>query len=46
MPYSLQGQKELLVSLFQTLVLMQFNTGAVHSYEAIKQATGIGEQLN
>ncbi|XP_067949254.1 cullin-4B-like [Watersipora subatra] len=38
-----KGKRELQVSLFQTLVLAQFNTSDRHSYEALKQATGIDD---
>lgn len=36
-------KKELQVSLFQTLVLLMFNTGENFSFDEIKQATGIEE---
>uniref|UniRef100_A0A8C2YNQ1 Cullin-4B n=1 Tax=Chinchilla lanigera TaxID=34839 RepID=A0A8C2YNQ1_CHILA len=36
-----EGEKELQVSLFQTLVLLMFNEGQEFSLEEIKQATGI-----
>ena len=39
---SLQGRKELQVSLFQTLVLLMFNEGEEFSLDEIKLATGIG----
>lgn len=39
---SLQGKKELQVSLFQTLVLLMFNEGEEFSVEEIRTATGIG----
>lgn len=41
-PSSLQGKKELQVSLFQTLVLLMFNEGEEFSVEEIRSATGIG----
>lgn len=40
-----QEKKELQVSLFQTLVLLMFNTGETFGFDEIKQATGIGETL-
>lgn len=42
-PSSLQGKKELQVSLFQTLVLLMFNEGEEFSVEEIRSATGIGD---
>lgn len=36
-------KKELQVSLFQTLVLLMFNTGETFGFDEIKQATGIEE---
>lgn len=43
---SLQGKKELQVSLFQTLVLLMFNEGEEFSVEEIRSATGIGDLKN
>lgn len=40
-----QEKKELQVSLFQTLVLLMFNTGETFGFDEIKQATGIGETM-
>ena len=40
--WTIQGKKELQVSLFQTLVLLMFNEGEEFSLEDIKLATGIG----
>ncbi len=39
---SLQGKKELQVSLFQTLVLLMFNETDECTVEEIRTATGIG----
>jgi len=39
-----QGEKELQVSLFQTLVLLLFNSVDVLTYLDIREQTGIGEE--
>lgn len=40
--FSAQGKKELQVSLFQSLVLLLFNSADTYSFAEIQQATGIG----
>lgn len=40
-----QGEKELLVSVFQTLVLLLFNSVDLLTYTDIKEQTGIGESF-
>ena len=40
------GEKELLVSVFQTLVLLLFNSVELLTYTDIREQTGIGESLD